>query len=183
MSKNILFVNGSLRKESFNQKAIDFIKNELEVLGYSTKQVDISQLPFINQDIEFPAPEPVTQIRQELKNSDGLWIVTPEYNHSLPSVLKNFLDWISRSPEQGKMGAPDFIVNKTTAISGVAGGSAASYSIAQTLDVAKFISLSPIDKTVGIILPGEAFTTGKFELSEENKVALKEQIDEFVKAL
>lgn len=59
MSKNILFINGSLRKKSFNQTLVDYIKSQLEKKGHRVEQLDFINLPLFNQDIEFPAPSEV----------------------------------------------------------------------------------------------------------------------------
>lgn len=67
--------------------------------GIETSFLDYSKLPFMSQDIEFPAPIEVEKVRNDVKGADALWIVTPEYNGSVPGALKNFLDWISRPVE------------------------------------------------------------------------------------
>ena len=77
--KKILAIVGSLRKESFNlqlAKEAEIALNnrvEFEILDY----LDI---PYMNQDIEFPAPDSVYKIRQKVKKCDAIWFFTPEYN-------------------------------------------------------------------------------------------------------
>ena len=56
----------------------------------------IDKLPMYNEDIELSAPPIVKEIRDKIKESDGILIATPEFNHSIPGVLKNALDWFSR---------------------------------------------------------------------------------------
>ena len=86
---------GSLRKESFNLK----IAKALEILApesISFEFITIGDLPFFNQDLEAtPAPEWV-RFRKEIQAADGLLFVTPEYNRSVPAVLKNAIDVGSR---------------------------------------------------------------------------------------
>ena len=95
--KKVLLIVGSLRKESFN---LQLAKLAEEMLKDKT-QVSIlyyADLPFMNQDMEFPAPESVARVRQEVLAADGIWIFSPEYNYQIPGVLKNLLDWLSRPP-------------------------------------------------------------------------------------
>ncbi len=183
MSKNITFINGSLRKGSFNQSIIDYIKSSLETKGYSISQLEISNLPFINQDIEFPAPASVSAIREEVKKADALWIVTPEYNGSVPGPLKNMLDWISRPVERGVFGAPDFVKGKLVAISGASGNSAASLVMNELKGLLTRMAMNPLDEMAGITLPTEAFQTGELTLSSENKKLFDDQIEKFLEAL
>ena len=86
--KKVLMIVGSLRKESFNLQlaklAEEMLKDKVQVsiLYYA-------DLSFMNQDIEFPTPESVARVRQEVLAADGIWIFSPEYNYQIPGVLKN----------------------------------------------------------------------------------------------
>ena len=93
--KKILFVIGSLRKDSFNRKMAAEVEKILSGRA-EISYLDYYNLPYMNQDIEFPAPETVAKVRATVQNVDGLWFFTPEYNYSYPGVLKNLLDWLSR---------------------------------------------------------------------------------------
>ena len=183
MSKKITFVNGSLRKQSFNQEIVQYLKDELSSKGYTVNQLDISDLPLMNQDIEFPAPEEVSKVREEIRSSVGLWLVTPEYNGSVPGPLKNFLDWISRPLEQGVFGAPDFVAGKLVAISGAAGRSGASLVMSELKGLLTRMGMNPLENMAGVVLPMEAFQTGKFTLSEENKQLFNRQIKDYLEKL
>lgn len=94
---NILAIVGSLRKDSFNRQLALAAK---EALGGDTDMalLDYADVPMMNEDIEFPAPEAVRRVREAVKAADGVWFFTPEYNHSIPGVLKNLIDWLSRKP-------------------------------------------------------------------------------------
>ena len=93
--KKVLLIVGSLRKESFNLQlaklAEEMLKDKVQV-----SLLQYADLPFMNQDMEFPAPESVARVRQEVLAADGIWIFSPEYNYQIPGVLKNLLDWLSR---------------------------------------------------------------------------------------
>ena len=97
----IAAVVGSLRKASLNRQlaeaAAALCGDELvfEILDYQ-------DLPFMNEDIEFPAPAAVQRLRAQLQEADGIWFFSPEYNHGISGVLKNFLDWMSR-PDEAQM--------------------------------------------------------------------------------
>lgn len=116
--KKILAIVGSLRKDSFNkqmalaaQKVLAG-KAELELLDYTN-------VPFFNQDLEHPAPASVTRVRTLVKEADGLWIFTPEYNHYFPGVLKNLIDWLSRPVSAAE---PQVLAGKKIALSGITPG-------------------------------------------------------------
>ena len=91
----ILAIVGSQRKESYN---LQLALAAQAVLGDRAvfELLDYSDIPMMNQDIEYPAPESVCRVREQIKSADGVWIFTPEYNHSYPGVLKNLIDWLSR---------------------------------------------------------------------------------------
>ena len=94
----ILAIVGSLREASYNRQLAEAAKT---VLAENHPEVDYeilswADVPLMNQDIEYPAPEPVARVRQEVKAADGLWLFSPEYNHFFPGTLKNLLDWLSR---------------------------------------------------------------------------------------
>jgi chromate reductase len=95
-SMNVCVLVGSLRKASFNK----MLANTLISLAPSSLKleiVEIGQLPLYNEDLETPAPPaPWTAFRQRIKAADAVLFVTPEYNRSVPAVLKNALDVGSR---------------------------------------------------------------------------------------
>jgi NAD(P)H-dependent FMN reductase len=92
--KRILGISGSLRKRSFNTALLRAAESRFHPL---IEIGDISQIPLYNADIESNAmPEPVLQLKSRLMDAGGLLLVTPEYNSSVPGVLKNAVDWLSR---------------------------------------------------------------------------------------
>lgn len=183
MSKKVLFIVGSLREKSFNRTVAEYISSKLEEKGIGTSFLDYSKLPFFNQDTEFPAPNEVEKVRTDVKGATALWIVTPEYNGSVPGALKNFLDWISRPVVQGNFGAPEFVKGKLVAVSGVAGKSEASFVISQISELLTRMGLNLLEEKVGLALPAEAFQTGIFNLSDEQKTKLDNEIKLFVEKL
>jgi chromate reductase, NAD(P)H dehydrogenase (quinone) len=93
---SILGVAGSLRSASFNR---GLIRAAVEVAprGTSVTSWDIGEIPLFNADVEAVAdPAPVAAFKQAIARADALVIATPEYNHCVPGVLKNAIDWASR---------------------------------------------------------------------------------------
>jgi len=94
MSK-IAVIVGSIRRDSFNRQ----LAEALAKLAASKAQFvfsKIDDLPLFNQDLEPSPPAAVTRLKGEIEAADGVLIVTPEYNRSIPGVLKNAIDWASR---------------------------------------------------------------------------------------
>ena len=91
----IAVVVGSLRRDSFNRKLADAIV-KLAPAEFSFKQVQIGDLPLYNQDDDAAQAEPVKRLKAEVAAAQGLLFVTPEYNRSMPGVLKNAIDHASR---------------------------------------------------------------------------------------
>ena len=97
MSKlvRILGIAGSLRRESYNRAAL----REATKLLPEDAILDIFELdgiPGFNQDEEQNPPVKVVELKRRVRESDAILIVTPEYNYSVPGVLKNAIDWASR---------------------------------------------------------------------------------------
>lgn len=91
----IAVVVGSLRKESINKRlvlALDKLAHPNLVLNTLT----IDDIPLYNQDNEANLPAAVARLKKEVISADGVLLVTPEYNRSVPGVLKNIIDWGSR---------------------------------------------------------------------------------------
>lgn len=97
MARNIAVIVGSLRKESFNRKFARVLM-ELAPNGLRLEPVEIDSLPLYNQDLDETGAVPAawTALRTRLQQAQGVLFVTPEYNRSVPAVLKNALDVGSR---------------------------------------------------------------------------------------
>ncbi|HBG04296.1 MAG: NADPH-dependent FMN reductase [Geobacteraceae bacterium GWC2_58_44] len=91
----IVVVVGSLRRDSINKKLADAL-TRLAPPEFSFRQLQIGDLPLYNQDDDANQAEPVKRIKSEIRAAAGLIFVTPEYNRSMPGVLKNALDNASR---------------------------------------------------------------------------------------
>ena len=116
---HVLAIAGSLRQRSYNrillQNARTLSPPELDLELYS----DLASIPLFDEDLEFQTgggPPPVKRLRAKVKAADGLLISTPEYNQSMPGVLKNAIDWLSRP------GPEEVLMEKPVAIVGASGG-------------------------------------------------------------
>ncbi len=92
---HVAVIVGSNRRESINRK----LAHTLAKLGagkFEAKFVRIDDLPMFNQDNEGALPPEVARFKDEIKRADGVLIVTPEHNRSMPTVLKNAIDWGAR---------------------------------------------------------------------------------------
>ncbi|KRN29067.1 hypothetical protein IV38_GL001283 [Lactobacillus selangorensis] len=178
MTKKVLMIVGSIRKDSFNKTVAKYIADNLKQDGIETEFANISKLPFMDQDIEFPAPKEVTAFHDQVKETDALWIVSPEYNEMIPGVLKNALDWLSRPTEMGVFGAPKFIMNKPVILSGAGGKKAATVGLSHLLSLTKFMGLTPSENVVGLQIPTAAFMSGHFDMDDDQKQKLQMQISE-----
>ncbi|PQV45637.1 NADPH-dependent FMN reductase [Paraburkholderia sp. BL21I4N1] len=95
MAYHIAVVVGSLRRESFNRHLAQAVIS-LAPSDFTFEFIDIGSLPLYSQDYDADYPEAGKQLKQRIEAADGLLFVTPEYNRSIPGVLKNALDWGSR---------------------------------------------------------------------------------------
>jgi chromate reductase, NAD(P)H dehydrogenase (quinone) len=95
MAYKIAVVVGSLRKGSFNRQLAHAVTS-LAPADFSFEFLDIGVLPLYSQDYDADYPEVARQFKQQIEAVDALLFVTPEYNRSMPGVLKNAIDWGSR---------------------------------------------------------------------------------------
>ena len=107
---NILAIAGSLRSESFNRKALQIAKQIASDLQTNVVELDLKtlDLPLFDEDMRTNGfPESVKKLKDAISSADVLLIATPEYNHSIPGVLKNAIDWASdkTNPFEGKVAA------------------------------------------------------------------------------
>lgn len=95
MALKIAVVVGSLRRDSFNKQLAHALVS-LAPGDFSFEFLDIGSLPLYSQDYDHDFPESARAFKQKIVDANALLIVTPEYNRSIPGVLKNALDWGSR---------------------------------------------------------------------------------------
>jgi len=119
----IVGIAGSLRRASFN-RALLRAATELAPATLRITTHDLIEVPLYNGDVEsVEVPRAVLALREAVQAADGLLIATPEYNHGVPGVLKNTIDWLSRPPRASALnGKPAAIMGATPGMGGTARG-------------------------------------------------------------
>lgn len=126
----ILGVVGSLRKNSYNHLALKAAQ-ELVPEDATLELIELNGIPAFNQDDETVATDSVLQFRQKILAADAILFATPEYNYSIPGVLKNAIDWASRPyGESVWQGKPAAIMGASV---GILGSARAQYHLRQVL--------------------------------------------------
>ena len=149
-SISVLGICGSLRAASYNMAALR-TAIELKPPGMTIAVADISAFPLYNEDVRAQGfPPPVQTFRRQIAAADALLFVTPEYNYSIPGVLKNAIDWASRPPDQPFAGKPVAIMG---AAAGMAGTARAQYDLRRCC---VFLDMHPLNKPE--VLIGQAQT-------------------------
>ena len=141
----VLGIAGSLRKGSYNKSllraAVGLVPQDMNLEIF-----DLEGIPVFNQDTEQKMPEKVKEFKSKIKEADAMLIATPEYNYSVPGVLKNAIDWASRpygdNPFDGK---PVAIMSASI---GMLGGARAQYHLRQ---IFVFLNMYPINRPEVIV--------------------------------
>lgn len=180
---SILFVIGSLREKSFNRQlareAEHIIADRAEV-----SYLDYADIPFMNQDIEFPAPDAIARVRAEVQAADALWFFTAEYNYQIPGMLKNLLDWLSRPLVQNDWSSGSAAGGKLATIAG-AGGKFATAGVRKNLAALLMAMNMEVlgGEGTGVAVDANAWTTDIATYSDETLAAISAQADELLAAL
>jgi chromate reductase len=155
MEKQIIILGfaGSLRKGSYN-KALLRAAAELVPKGAKLEIFDIEGIPLYNQDLEYEMPAKVKEFKAKIRSADAILVATPEYNYSIPGVLKNAIDWASRPPGDNSFeGKPVAVMSASI---GMLGGARAQYHLRQVFVT---LNMHPINKPE-VIVP---FAKDKFD--------------------
>jgi chromate reductase len=150
-SIKILGIAGSLRKDSFNKSALRAAQ-QLVPDGATLEIFDIDGLPGFNQDEERRPPPKVTELKSKIRGADAILLVTPEYNYSIPGVLKNAIDWASRPyGDSAWKGKPVAVMGASI---GVIGTARAQYHLRQ---VFVFLDMDPVNQPEVMINASKSF--------------------------
>jgi chromate reductase len=159
MSKPITVLGfaGSLRKDSYN-KALLRAAMELMPKDAKLEIFDLEGIPPFNQDLENQMPERVKEFKTKIRLADAILIATPEYNYSMPGVLKNAIDWASRPYGDNSFeGKPVAVMSASV---GMLGGARAQYHLRQSF---VFLDMYPLNKPEVMV----AFAPQKFDKNGE----------------
>jgi chromate reductase, NAD(P)H dehydrogenase (quinone) len=136
----ILGIAGSVRRESYNRAALR-AATQLLPEGATIDIFEIDGLPGFSQDEEQNPPAKVVELKKRIREADAILIVTPEYNYSVPGVLKNAIDWASRPyGDSAWNGKPAAIMGASI---GAIGTARAQYHLRQMM---VFLNMFPINQ-------------------------------------
>jgi len=142
MSKpvRILGIAGSLRRDSYNRATLRAAM-ELAPEGASIETFELDDIPAFNQDDEQNPPAKIVELKQRIREVDAILFVTPEYNYSVPGVLKNAIDWASRPyGDSAWNGKPAAIMGASV---GAIGTARAQYHLRQMM---VFLNMFPVNQ-------------------------------------
>lgn len=178
---NILFLIGSLRNGSFNhqmaRKAETILADRAQV-----SYIDLAKIPLFNQDIETPILPEIAELRAQVDAADAIWIFSPVYNYAIPGVVKNTLDWLSRSLDLSNPKGASILQDKFTTVSAVA-NSGHEFLFKDFQHLLPFIRTQMVGEFTGSTINPEAWGTGILELSDETLAKLEQQATDLLAAI
>ncbi|HTS27491.1 MAG TPA: NAD(P)H-dependent oxidoreductase [Bryobacteraceae bacterium] len=171
---SILGIAGSLRKTSFNRGLLRAAQ-QLAPPGVTIESFDLEGIPVFNQDLDGNPPPRVTDFKARIRAADAILIATPEYNYSIPGVLKNAIDWASRP--YGDNSWDEKPVALMGASGGIQGTSRAQYHFRQCF---VFLNMYPLNKPEVMIASAAQKFDGDGNLTDEKG---KEMVSRLIAAL
>ena len=165
---------GSLRKDSFNRKLANAV-TKLAPPDFTFQQMRIDNLPLYNQDDDTHQADVVLQLKNEIKSAQGLLFVTPEYNRSIPGVLKNALDNASRPYGQSAW------AGKPAGILGASIGAPGTSMAQQHLrNVLAYLDVPTLGQPEAFIFVKDGLFDESGNISEGTKKFLQSWVDRYV---
>ena len=161
-NKKIGIFVGSLRKEANSKKIAKNIIN-LAPEGFDFEVIEIGQLPLYNQDFDEPneTPETYIEFRKTVESLDGVLFITPEYNRSVPAVLKNAVDVGSRPPKENVWTKkPGAVISSST---GSISGFGANHHLRQSLSAVNVLTMPQPEMYLAKLSPESFNEDGSFK--------------------
>lgn len=166
----ILGIAGSLRRESYNRGALRAAQ-QLTPDGSRIDTFEIDGLPGFNQDDEAQPPTKVVELKQRVRSADAILFVTPEYNYSVPGVLKNAIDWASRPyGDSAWNGKPVAVMGASV---GMLGTARAQYHLRQMF---VFLNMYPVNQPEVMIASASKRFDEQGNLTDETSKKLIQQL-------
>ena len=175
----IVAIVGSLRQDSYNRQ-LAMEAGRMIGSGVEFELLDYTDVPLMNQDIEYPAPDAVRRVRGIIKSASGVWFFTPEYNHFFTGVLKNLIDWLSRPVSSTET---QVLAGKPAAVSGITLGMSGT-GIAQDhlITLISFLNMKVMNQPRLTIPNAKQQTDSDGRLALTTSVPdLEKQIKEFIR--
>jgi chromate reductase, NAD(P)H dehydrogenase (quinone) len=166
----VLGISGSLRRDSYNHALLREAAERLPAGAGWSEFERLREIPPYDADLEAEAtPDAVAELRQAMRDADAVLVATPEYNHSIPGVLKNALDWASRPAGQSAlMGKPAAVIGASTGMFG------AVWAQAETRKVLGALGGRVVEAELPVARAAELYRDGQLELSPEQSHQLEE---------
>ena len=174
----ILVFAGSLRKESLNKKLATLIADKIGKLGVEVDHPDFREfsMPVYDGDLDISDgfPGGTISLGQRIEASDGLVIVSPEYNFGVPGPLKNAIDWLSRIRPHPTIGKTGFLASASP---GLVGGSRGLIALRPSLS---FMGMWLSGDTFSLAQAGQAFKSEDKLEDEDLEKMLDEMLESFI---
>jgi len=171
----ILGIAGSLREGSYNRGALRAAQS-LAPEGVTIETFDIKGLPGFSQDDETNPPAQVVELKQRIRDADAILLVTPEYNYSVPGVLKNAIDWASRPYGDSAWSKKPVAIMGATV--GTTGTARAQYHLRQMF---VFLNMHPVNQPEVMISQAHKHFDEQGNLTDEvAKKLIRQLLEELV---
>jgi chromate reductase, NAD(P)H dehydrogenase (quinone) len=174
----VLGISGSLRRDSLNSALLRAAAERLPAGVELVEYEGLREIPPYDADLELErAPLAVAELREAIRAADAVLVATPEYNHSIPGVLKNALDWASRPAGQSALnGTPAAVVGASTGMFG------AVWAQAETRKVLGALGGRVVEAELPVAAADKLLVDGRLELPPEQSERLQEIVSELVAA-
>jgi len=166
----VLGISGSLRRDSYNHALLREAAERLPAGAEMVEFEHLREIPPYDADLETAeAPAAVAELRRAMREADAVIVATPEYNHSIPGVLKNALDWASRPAGQSALtGKPVAVIGASTGMFG------AVWAQAETRKVLGALGGRVVEAELPVARAADLYRDGHLELSPEQSHQLEE---------
>jgi chromate reductase len=172
----VLGISGSLRRDSLNHALLREAAERLPAGVDLVEFEGLREIPPYDADLEaLETPVAVAKLRQAMRDADAVLVATPEYNHSIPGVLKNALDWASRPAGQSALtGKPAAVIGASTGMFG------AVWAQAETRKVLGALGGRVVEAELPVAGAAQLYRDGKLDLSPEQSQQLEGLLSELV---
>jgi chromate reductase len=165
----VLGITGSLRRDSLNHALLREAAERLPAGAELVEFERLGEIPPYDADLESEATPAVAELRRAMREADAVLVATPEYNHSIPGVLKNALDWASRPAGQSALtGKPAAAIGASTGMFG------AVWAQAETRKVLSALGGRVVEAELPVARAASLYRDGRLELSPEQSHQLEE---------